>query len=87
VDDHPEPVVELTRLLDLNDLYLTASTEDERIYLTEEQKREVDEKVKALGFADLHAWVGTENYEMRADPAGEWLDEKILEILRDTSAS
>jgi hypothetical protein len=43
--------------------------------------------VKALGFADLHAWIGTENYEMRADPQGEWLDERILEILRNTSAS
>jgi uncharacterized Ntn-hydrolase superfamily protein len=87
VDDHADPVTELARLLDLNDLYLTASTEEEKIFLTEEQKREVDEKVKALGFADLHAWIGTENYEMRADPDGEWLDERILEILRNTSAS
>ena len=87
VDDHADPVTELARLLDLNDLYLTASTDEEKIFLTEEQKREVDEKVKALGFADLHAWIGTENYEMRADPDGEWLDERILEILRNTSAS
>jgi uncharacterized Ntn-hydrolase superfamily protein len=85
VDDHPEPITELGRLLDLNDLYLTASTEQEKVFLTEEQKREVDEKVKALGFADLNAWVDTENYEMRADPHGEWLDEKVLEILRNTS--
>ena len=49
VDDHADPVTELARLLDLNDLYLTASTEEEKIFLTEEQKREVDEKVKALG--------------------------------------
>ena len=28
VDDHADPVTELARLLDLNDLYLTASTED-----------------------------------------------------------
>jgi uncharacterized Ntn-hydrolase superfamily protein len=86
VDDHEDPVTELARLLDLNDLYLTASTEEERIYLTPEQKHEVDEKVHALGFPDLNAWVGTENYEMRADPAGEWLDERILEILRNTTA-
>ena len=31
VDDHPDPVSELARLLDLNDLYLTASTEDEKV--------------------------------------------------------
>ena len=41
-------MTELARLLDLNDLYLTASTDEEKIFLTEEQKREVDEKVKAL---------------------------------------
>jgi uncharacterized Ntn-hydrolase superfamily protein len=86
VDDHVDPVTELARLLDLNDLYLTASTEEEKVWLTDEQKREVDEKVTALGFPDLNAWVGTENYEMRADPDGEWLDERILEILDNTSA-
>jgi uncharacterized Ntn-hydrolase superfamily protein len=84
VDDHEDPVGELARLLDLNDLYLTASTDEEKVFLTAEEKHEVDQKVKALGFPDLNAWVGTQNYEMRADPAGEWLDQKILEILRAT---
>ncbi len=87
VDDHADPVTELARLLDLNDLYLTASTEEEKVFLTAEQKDEIDVKVKALGFPDLHAWIGTENYEMRADPEGEWLDEKVLDILRNTSAT
>jgi uncharacterized Ntn-hydrolase superfamily protein len=87
IDDHADPVTELARLLDLNDLYLTASTEEEKVFLTDEQKSEVDEKVRALGFPDLNAWVGTENYEMRADPQGEWLDEKVLEILRGTDSS
>src|SRR4051795_9006660 len=64
VDDHTDPVTELARLLDLNDLYLTASTDEEKVFLTEEQKEEVDLKVKALGFPDLHTWIGTENYEM-----------------------
>ena len=31
VDDHADPVTELARLLDLNDLYLTASTEEEQV--------------------------------------------------------
>ena len=34
VDDHADPVPELARLLDLNDLYLTASTETERVDIT-----------------------------------------------------
>src|SRR3954452_14724974 len=87
VDDHADPITELARLLDLSELYLTASTDEEKVFLNQEQKEEVDLKVKALGFPDLHAWIGTENYEMRADPEGEWLDEKILEILRNTSAT
>ncbi len=87
IDDHEDPVTELARLLDLNDLYLTASTEEEKVHLTAEQRAEVDAKVQALGFPDLNAWLGTENYEMRADPDGEWLDERVLEILRDTGSS
>ena len=31
IDDHPDPVTELARLLDLHDLYLTASTEEEQV--------------------------------------------------------
>ncbi len=82
VDDHADPVTELARLLDLNDLYLTASTDEEKVELTPDLRAEVEERVRALGFDDLHAWIGTENYEMRADPGGQWLDERVLEILR-----
>jgi uncharacterized Ntn-hydrolase superfamily protein len=84
VDDHPDPVTELARLLDLNDLYLTASTETERVDITEELQAEIEHLVHERGFADLNSWVGTENYEMRVDPNGEWIDEKVLEILRST---
>jgi uncharacterized Ntn-hydrolase superfamily protein len=82
VDDHPDPVTELARLLDLNDLYLTASTETERVEITPELQAEIEHLVHERGFSDLNSWVGTENYEMRVDPNGEWIDEKVLEILR-----
>ena len=39
IDDHVDPVTELARLLDLNDLYLTASTEQERVPVTPELAR------------------------------------------------
>jgi uncharacterized Ntn-hydrolase superfamily protein len=84
VDDHEAPVLELTRLLDLNDLYLTASTDDEKVPVTPELHRELDEFAKAHGHRDFHSWVGTENYEMRVSPDLEWIDEKILEIVRST---
>jgi uncharacterized Ntn-hydrolase superfamily protein len=85
VDDHPDPVTELARLLDLNDLYLTASTETERVEVTPELAAEIAQLVRERGFPDLGAWVGTENYEMRVDPDGAWIDEKILEVLRSES--
>jgi len=72
------------RLLDLNDLYLTASTETERVDITSDLQAEIEHLVHERGFADLNSWVGTENYEMRVDPNGEWIDEKVLEILRST---
>jgi uncharacterized Ntn-hydrolase superfamily protein len=86
VDDHSDPVTELSRLLDLNDLYLTASTETEQVAITPELASELDGLVHRLGFPDLNAWVGTENYEMRVDPHGSWIDEKVLEVLREAAA-
>lgn len=85
VDDHPDPVTELSRLLDLNDLYLTASTETERVEITPELAAEIAQLVNERGFPDLGSWVGTENYEMRVDRDGAWIDEKILEVLRSES--
>src|SRR3954466_9678402 len=85
VDDHPDPVTELARLLDLNDLYLTASTPSEQVPITEELGSEIRRRVHELGHDDLHAWAGTENYEMRVDPGGAWIDQQILDLLRDAT--
>lgn len=87
VDDHTDPVTELSRLLDLNDLYLTASTEEEKVPVTPELAAEMAAFAAARGHRDFQAWVGTENYEMRVDPGLEWIDERILQIVRkETSA-
>jgi uncharacterized Ntn-hydrolase superfamily protein len=82
VDDHPDPVTELARLLDLNDFYLTASTEDEKVPVTAELAAELDDLAHAAGHPDLNAWAGTENYEMRVGEDGSWIDRQVLEILR-----
>jgi len=82
VDDHPAPVAELGRLLDLNDLYLTASTEDERVPVTPELAAELQALAEQLGHPDLHTWVGTENYEMRVAADGSWIDQRVLELIR-----
>ncbi|HEU5035961.1 MAG TPA: DUF1028 domain-containing protein [Nocardioides sp.] len=84
VDDAAAPIPELVRLLDLNDLYLTASTDQEKVPVTPELEAELEELAQAAGARDFQAWVGTENYEMRVAPDTSWIDEKILEIIRGT---
>lgn len=83
VDDHDRPCRELDRLLDLNHLYLTASTDHEKVDLTTELRRELDDRSGQLGHPDFPAWVGTENYEMRVGEG--WVDERVLGILRSTT--
>ena len=80
------PIVELRRLLLLSDLYLTASTEDEKVPVTPELAAELEELAQAAGARDFAAWVGTENYEMRVAADGTWLDAQVLEIIRATRA-
>ncbi|RHW26972.1 DUF1028 domain-containing protein [Nocardioides immobilis] len=82
VDDHPTPIDELARLLDLNDLYLTASTEEERVPVDDELRAELEAFATAAGHRDFRDWVGTENYEMRVAPDLAWIDERILAIVR-----
>jgi uncharacterized Ntn-hydrolase superfamily protein len=85
VDDHTDPVTELARLLDLNDLYLTASTPEEQVPVTDELLAELTAYAKARGHDSVREWVGAENYEMRVAPGlrPEWIDERILAIVRE----
>lgn len=88
VDDHAAPVGELARLLALNELYLTASTEEEKVPVGPTLQDELDDRARRLGHRDFHAWVGSENYEMRvcrADDETAWVDRRVLEILREQS--
>jgi uncharacterized Ntn-hydrolase superfamily protein len=82
VDDHARPVDELLRLRDLHELYLTASTPDERLPLTPELLAELDARAASLGRADFAAWVGAENYEMRVADDLTWIDSRVLAIIR-----
>ena len=86
VDDHAEPIPELTRLLTLSELFLQASTEEEKVPVTKELEEELEAFAQAQGARDFQAWVGTENYEMRVAPDTSWIDQKILDIVRGTPA-
>src|SRR3954454_14799323 len=82
VDDHTAPIPELVRLLDLNDLYLTASTEDEKVPVTPELADELEAFAAGQGSRDFLSWVGSENYEMRVAEDLSWIDQRILAIVR-----
>lgn len=84
VDDHPDPVTELTRLLDLNDLYLTASTDEEKVAVDDALMAELTAFAQAAGHEHFREWVGAENYEMRvaAGLRPEWIDRRVLAIVR-----
>lgn len=86
VDDDEAPITELTRLLDLSDLYLTASTAEEQVPVTPELEKELAEFAESQGHRDFQAWVGTENYEMRVAADGAWIDQRVLDIVRGTQA-
>jgi uncharacterized Ntn-hydrolase superfamily protein len=82
VDDHEDPVGELTRLLALHELYLTASTEDERLPVDDSLRAELESFAAGRGHDRFLDWVGTENYEMRVAPDLSWIDQKVLDVVR-----
>jgi len=79
-----DPITELARLLALNDLFLTASAEEDKVPVTPELAAELDRLARAQGHDGFHAWVGSENYEMRVDQGREpaWVDKVVLAIIR-----
>lgn len=87
VDDHTDPVPELTRLLELNDFYLTPSTDEEKVEVDAALADELERRAQQLGHDFFAAWVGTENYEMRVAPGlrPAWVDRQVLELLRRQS--
>lgn len=82
VDDHPAPIDELRRLLDLHELYLTASTEAEKVVVDGPLREELQTFAAGAGHRDFATWVGTENHEMRVAPDLSWIDRRILAIVR-----
>ncbi len=79
-DDHADPVAELTRLLDLNDLYLTASTEEEKVPVDDALAERLASFARSRGLEHFREWVGAQNYEMRVAPGlrPEWIDRRVL---------
>ena len=79
VDDAPDPVAELQRLLELHSLYF--GKPEETLPLEGELLVEVSQKLEALGYKDLEDWAGVENYEERMVPGA--IDVLVLQKLRE----
>ena len=86
VDDAPQPVEELARLLDLHDLYFGRPDPATLLPLEGELAAEVRERLTALGrtapdLSDaLLDWMSWENYEERHVPGS--IDPVVLAALR-----
>lgn len=80
VDDHPDPVAELERLLSLSELYLSEPPDEDRLDLDEVLREELEQRARDRGHGSFLDWVGFENYEMRVGPG--WVDQRVVALLR-----
>ena len=93
VDDHPAPVAELARLLDLHRLYFGTPDPATLLPLEGETGTEVRDRLARLGRtgssdgsdldAVLFTWMGWENYEERHVPGK--IDAVVLAALREAT--
>jgi len=95
VDDHPHPIEELARLLDLHRLYLDKPNSDDLIAIDADIARELQQlmarrgyQVSVTGTWDEHSKKafrelgGTENLEERLQD-GPFIDKVVLKFLRE----
>jgi uncharacterized Ntn-hydrolase superfamily protein len=96
VDDHPDPVGELRRLLDLRNLYFGTSPAAEKLKIEGEVLAELKRLMSLRGFYQgdvsspwddatekaLDAFVATENFEERIDLKKQTIDAPVFTHLR-----
>ncbi|MDO5714852.1 MAG: DUF1028 domain-containing protein [Tissierellia bacterium] len=94
VDDHPEPIQELRRLLELHELYFGQTKEEDRLPLDEEMILKIQEKLKELEYYKgepngtwdeetqeaFMGFAGWENYEERV-LEGPYIDALVYHAL------
>jgi uncharacterized Ntn-hydrolase superfamily protein len=94
VDDDPEPVVELKRLVELHDLYFNRPDPGTLLSFTGDLEREVTEALERLDYSleayggfrqAFEVWIGTENFEERDAPGK--IDPRVLDQLRRQAAA
>jgi uncharacterized Ntn-hydrolase superfamily protein len=99
VDDHPDPIVELERLLRLHRFYLTRPSDDDLIPIDEQIAAELQDALRDLGYYTgpttkaydqmtreaLFAYGGVENLEERLVEDAR-IDQQVLEFIRQKRA-
>ena len=78
VDDHTSPCVELERLLDLHHVYFEPPAAEALVPMAD-VAADLDRWLAALGYPDLDAWLGVENFEMRVVDGK--IDRYVLNVL------
>jgi len=95
VDDHLDPVARLGELLELHELYMGKSPEEERVQLEGETLTDLQKIMADLGYYQAHmdgkyseaiaesiaSFLGNENFEERANPKEGWIDSPVLEYI------
>jgi uncharacterized Ntn-hydrolase superfamily protein len=99
VDDHPEPVAELRRLLGLRNLYFGTSPASEKLKIEKAVLTDLRRLMKSRGFylgeesgpwdgateKALDVFIASENFEERVDLKNRTIDAPVLAYLRGLS--
>jgi uncharacterized Ntn-hydrolase superfamily protein len=86
VDEHPDPIKELIRIYQLQQLYFAPSKPEQVVAIEGKIKSEVTNQLKRLVYFDgdllksLTAYIHTENFEMREQKQG-FIDLEVLEFM------
>jgi len=84
VDDHAAPCAELARMLKLHHLLFLEPEDDDLVPIEGDVADEIERHLRTLGFADLDAWLGAENLEMRVRDRS--IDRRVLDRLREQAS-
>jgi len=82
VDDHPDPIEELARILELHKLYFFKAEPEDVLTIDESLKQEIDSLVARAGAKSLVEFMHRENLEDRVRDDGT-IDKQTLGYLRD----
>lgn len=90
VEDHPDPVPELERLIGLQRLYFPRPADLEFVDIDDALGAEITDRLLRLGYRRgleeaLFAFMGTENLEERAGREGQ-IERRVLDFLRQASS-